>query len=78
MSPQQDVSVRDLLAAGPAVSAICTPPRPTDADEPSRTEPGRAECAEGSDRTAVVERTETKRTETEQGVSSPDDDDLRP
>jgi hypothetical protein len=35
MSPQQDVSVRNLLAAGPAVKAICTPPA-ADANEPER------------------------------------------
>jgi hypothetical protein len=42
MSPQQDVSVRDLLAVGPAVSAICTPPG-TDADETD--EADEARCA---------------------------------
>jgi hypothetical protein len=48
MSPQQDVSVRDLLAVDPAVRAICTPPE-GDGDEAGRTAPpdgeprGRAE-----------------------------------
>jgi hypothetical protein len=38
MSPQQDVSVRDLLAVGPAVSAICTPPEDgVGVEEPART-----------------------------------------
>jgi hypothetical protein len=46
MSPQQDVSVRHLLAVGPAVSAICTPPEDgadEPADEPAGTAPSDGE-----------------------------------
>jgi hypothetical protein len=50
MSPQQDVSVRDLLAAGPAVTAICTPPDAEAADaRDAADEPERDEASADDD-----------------------------